>query len=71
MLNYEKYEFIKMLLVNRERVYYLTRYHQAENVKEKDAIREEMRLKNIYVDGRTTKGAKGDLKASDKNKTEE
>lgn len=40
---------IKLLLENREVIYYCTRYHQCHNEKEKEAILEEMKARDISI----------------------
>jgi len=46
LLNYDKFALIKKLLVNRKKIYYCTRLHQAKLQSEKDVLLDEIREDN-------------------------
>ena len=46
LLNYDKFALIKKLLVNRKKIYYCTKLHQAKAQSEKEALVDEIREDN-------------------------
>ena len=65
VLNYEKYELVKLLLENRETIYYCTKYHQSKNEKQKEQILDEMRQRDInltaYTQNETATNSKKEI----------
>lgn len=51
-MNYKQYDLIKLLLDNRDVIYYCTRYHHTQNEKERDQLLEEMKSKDINLEGK-------------------
>ncbi len=60
-MNYKQYDLIKLLLDNRDVIYYCTRYHHTQNEKERDQLLEEMKSKDINLEGKRSGKNKGDL----------
>lgn len=71
LLNYDQYELIKLLLDNRQVIYYCTRYNKSQNDKQKEQILEDMKLKNINITGKkNNRSAPAQIKRENDNDME-